>query len=196
MSETVIQILRGDGPWFFAEELAKALRNFVFHEGGLWWAGWEGTILKVRLQGIPRGRIRLAVRVFCALIVKERISLSLTLIETKGDGTPLPDIAGESIRWGTFLEPVLSKALIFALPTGAYIVGNYLKYRPPFAAKLGPKERREPVWRRALESNAPHRRCSIAWSAEQFAEQKLLRAGRARIQSRCSPLTLGILEHF
>ena len=168
--EIVLLVPRFRETWFYAETIANTLCHFAVSEGGACWAGWVNEVVKLRIQGIPRWRLRIALKALFDAFLEDKTPL--TLIEMSAEFAPLP--ARESVPWGIIVEKRLSKRLLLSLPAGAYVTSVDRKGRCRFCAKLGAKPMRETVWLSALISHAAHRKCRVAWSANQFKEQLIV----------------------
>jgi len=84
----------------------------------------------------------------------------------------LPDIKAK-IPWGTVLprSTRLRKRLLDLLPGSAYVVSRCaFDGRAVFAERMG--RTRAGAWRRAVEANAAGRVCYLAWTAQQFDEER------------------------
>lgn len=104
---TTMILMRAPGSRFVPESLAVVLSKFVADEGGLSWAGWVRSTMRMCVQSVPRCRIRRALKPLLCTIAKSR--LSLTLVEFQADAGTL----ARGIPRGNLVEAKLSKRLLF-----------------------------------------------------------------------------------
>jgi len=169
--EIIIRLPRVTPTFYEPEALSLLLCDFVASVGGHAWAAWEGNGVKIRVHDLSRKQLRVGLDFLCASTVQSHASM--VLLETYAKWDPFP-VSANGIPWGTVLrEPRLTRLLFFTLPPGAFVVSRRLRHgRSVFAVRVD--ENRETTWRRAVSLRAVGQTCYVAWSLEQFTEQRLM----------------------
>jgi hypothetical protein len=116
----------------------------------------------VELSGVSREKIEPLIDCLDGSPSMKGVTMKVIVEERE---TPEISLEFDGVIPGEFTRTRLTKKFLLELPEGAIVVGNSIfGDNPNFVVELKAETDRYRIWRRAIESDAAQRICSVYWS--------------------------------